>query len=406
MRLLNLATACVALICVTGFDPAVAQSRLSNDVVKIGVLTDMSGVFSDLAGRGSLLAAQMAIDDFKAQAKPSFQIELISADHQNKPDIGAAKAREWYDVEHVDMITDAINSAVALAVSKVTQDKGKVLLVTGSGTTRLTNEECSPNTVSYTWDTYAMSHAQVREITKGGKDTWFVIAVDYALGQSLENELTSALLAAGGRKVGSVRHPLNTSDFSSYLLQAQASKAKVIALANAGGDLANAVKTAREFGIDAGGQTVVGLVPTITDVNAMGLDNAQKLQLLEGFYWDLNEATRAWSKRFYAVHKAMPNFVQAGTYSAVFNYLQAVQAIGTDDAASVMRRMKSTPINDMFAKGGRIRQDGRMVHDMYMVEVKKPSESKAPWDYYHIRKVIPGEEAYQPLAESRCKLLK
>lgn len=385
---------------------AQAQSgKLSGDMVKIGVLTDMSGVYSDLGGQGSVTAAQMAIDDFKAQAKPSWKIELVYADHQNKADVGSNKAREWYDTQGVDMITDALNSGVALAVSKVTLEKKRVLIDTGAASTRLTNEDCSPNTVHYVYDTYALANGPVSVMIKQGKDTWYFLTADYAFGHSLEKDATDVIKANGGKILGGVRHPLNASDFSSFLLQAQSSKAKVVALANAGGDTINSIKAANEFGLTKN-QSVVGLLTTIIDIHAVGPQATQGMMFTEGFYWNLNAETREWSRRFFGKMKKMPSMLHAGTYSAVMTYLKAVQATGTDEADVVMKQLKATTINDMFAKGGKIREDGRMIHDMYLVEVKKPAESKEPWDYYHIRKVIPASEAFQPMSLSRCPLVK
>jgi len=384
---------------------AAPPATLTDNTVKVGVLTDMNGIFSELAGKGSVISAQMAIEDFRASARPAFKIELVSADHQNKADIGASKAREWFDTQQVDVIVDVINSAVALAVSNVTRDKQKLLMVTGAGTMRLTNEECSPNTVSYTWDTFSASRPQVAALTKSGTDSWYFVTVDYALGQSIESEATAAIKAAGGKIVGSIKHPLNASDFSSFLLQAQASKAKGIAIASAGGDAINAIKAAREFDLTKT-QVVAPLSVSLPDIHSIGLEAAQGMVTADGFYWNLNAKTREWSRRFYERQKRMPNLVHAGTYSAVLTYLHAVQDIGSDKPADVMKRLKEVRINDVFATDGYIRADGRMVHDMYLVQVKKPSESKEPWDYYNIKAVIPGKDAFQPLAESRCALVK
>ena len=387
---------------------AVAQkagAKVSGDMVKIGVLTDMSGVYSDLGGQGSVTAAQMAIDDFKAQAKPAWKIELVYADHQNKADVGSNKAREWYDTQGVDMITDALNSAVALAVSKVTLEKKRILIDTGAASTRLTNEDCSPNTVHYVYDTYALANGPGKAVTKQGKDSWFFLTADYAFGHSLEKDTSDAVKASGGKVVGAVRHPLNASDFSSFLLQAQSSKAKVVGLANAGGDTINSIKAANEFGLTKN-QTIVGLLTTIIDIHALGLPTTQGMMFTEGFYWNLNNETREWSRRFFGKHKKMPSMLHAGTSSAVMTYLKAVQATGTDEADAVMKQLKATTINDMFAKGGKVRADGRMVHDMYLVEVKKPAESKEPCDYMHIKADIPANEAFQPMSLSRCPLVK
>lgn len=402
MRPLLLTAAAAALFQMTA---TAATPQISGSVVKIGVLTDMNGIFSELAGKGSVIATQMAIDDFKAEAKPGFAIDMVFADHQNKADIGASKAREWYDTQQVDMVVDGINSAVAIAVSSVTREKQKLLIVTGAGAMRLTNEDCSRNTISYTWDTYSTSRPQATAVTKGGARDWFFLTVDYALGQSIEQDGLGAVKAAGGRVVASVRHPISSPDFSSYMLQAQASKAQAVGIASAGGDLINAIKAAREFGVMKN-QTLVPLSGSITDVHALGLSVAQGITLTEAFYWDLNEQTRAWSRRFFEKHKRMPNLIHAGTYSAVRNYLQAVQAVGTDEALAVRKQLGAAVINDVFASNGRIREDGRMVHDMYLMQVKKPSESKRPWDYFHVKAVIAGDQAFQPLSESRCALVK
>jgi branched-chain amino acid transport system substrate-binding protein len=381
-------------------------SPISGNVVRIGVLTDMSGVYSDIGGPASVLAAQMAVEDFNAAAKPSFKIEVVSVDHQNKPDVGAGKAREWYDVHGVDMITDGINSAVALAVARITRDKGRLFMVTGAGTTRLTNEECAPdNVVHYGWDTRSLASGQARALAAQGKNSWFFVSVDYVLGRSLEQDATEAVKATGGTVLGSVKHPLNASDFSSFMLQAQSSKAKVIGLANGGGDLINAIKVANEYGIKPS-QTIAGLGTTITDIHAMGLASAQGMFLVEDFYWNLNEKTREWSRRFMGRQKRMPNMIHAATYSAVTNYLMAVQRAGTDSTPEVMKQLRGAPINDMFAHNGRIREDGRMIHQMYVMEVKKPNESKEPWDYYHVRSTIPSEQAFPPLSQSKCSAIK
>jgi branched-chain amino acid transport system substrate-binding protein len=395
----------VAAMLAGGCPGAPAQTPgISDGVVRIGVLTDMNGVFSDLAGAGAVTAAQMAIDDFVQDAKPTFKVELVSADHQNKPDIATGIARQWYDTGGVDLITDVINSGVALAVSSVAESKNRMLIVTGSGSTRLTNEQCSPNTISYTWDTYSFANGQSRIVKSMGLDTWYFVAVDYALGKSLVAEASDAVTRSGGQIVGTVYHPISTTDLSSFLLQAQGSKAKVIAFANAGADLLNSIKAAKDFNITPG-QTIVPLVGTITEVNALGAEATQGMLLVEPFYWDLDDLSRAWSKRFFEKFGKMPNFVQAGAYSAVMNYLKAVQTVKTDDAAAVMKQLKSTPINDMFARNGRIREDGRMVHDMYLVQVKGPGEVNQKWNYYNVKETIPADEAFQPLATSKCRLV-
>jgi branched-chain amino acid transport system substrate-binding protein len=382
-----------------------AAAQISDGTVKIGVLSDMSGLYSDLGGSGSVLSVQMAIDDFRAKFKPAWKIELVSADHQNKPEVGAARVREWYDRDGVDMITDVLNSAVALAAAKLGADKKRIMMNTGAATTRLTNEDCSPYTVHYVYDTYALANGTARTITRQGGDSWYFLTADYAFGHSLEKDSAETVKAAGGRVVGSARHPLNTADFSSFLLQAQSSKAKIVGLANAGGDSINSIKAAYEFGITRN-QTLAPLLLTILDVHALGLQAAQGMVFTEGFYWDLNDETRAWSRRFFEKAKKMPTMLHAGNYSATLAYLKAVHAAGTDDADAVMRKLRETPIDDMFASKGRIREDGRMVHDMYVVQVKKPAESKSPWDYYHVKAVVPGGDAFQSLALSRCALVR
>jgi branched-chain amino acid transport system substrate-binding protein len=387
-----------------GAPAAIGQSKVSGDVVKIGVLTDLTGVYADLGGPGSVLAAQMAIDDFggKVLGKP---IELVSADHQNKADVAATRAREWFDRDGVDMITDLPNSAAALAVSGVGKDKNKVVMVTGAASMALTNANCNATTVHYAYDTYSLANIAGKEIVKQGGDTWFFITADYAFGASLEKDTSDVVKANGGKVLGAVKHPLGTTDFSSYLLQAQASKAKIIGLANAGGDVINTIKSASEFGITKSGQNLAALLIFVSDIHSLGLEITQGLLVTEGWYWDLNEDTRKFGARFFAKRKAQPTMDQAGVYSAVLTYLKAVQAAGTDDAPAVMAKMKSTPINDIFAKGGKIRADGRMVHDMYLMQVKKPSESKSPWDYYNIKTTISGDQAFQPLSKSTCALV-
>lgn len=404
---IGLAAGICAASLLTFTPTASAQSKkgISGDSVKIGVLTDMSGAFADLSGAGSVEAARMAIEDFKASAKPSFKIELVSADHQNKPDVGSLKAREWYDVQGVDMITDVINSGVAIAVSKVALEKNKIVMVTGAGTTRLENEDCNAFTIHYGWDTRTFANGQARAQAERRNKTWYFVAVDYALGTSLVQDATDAVKANGGSVVGSIKHPLSAPDFSSYMLQAQASKAQVIGLANAGSDLINAVKSASEYGV-AKNQAIAGLVASIIDIHALGLKTTQGMVLVEDFYWDLNDRTRAWSRRFFSTQKRMPNFVHAATYSAVLTYLKGVQEAGTDSPVDVMQQMKKAPINDIFTSNGRIREDNKMVHDVYVMEVKKPSESKVPWDYYHVRRTISASEASQPLASSKCAMVK
>jgi branched-chain amino acid transport system substrate-binding protein len=382
-----------------------AQAQISDGVVKIGVLTDLSGTYSDLSGQGAIVATQMAVDDFLAQEKPGFKIEVVYADHQNKGDIAANKAREWFERDHVDVVTDLVTTSTALAVMKIGKEKNRVVLVSGAGSTKITNEDCNDVTVHWTYDTYALAHGTAKAVVQQGGKAWFFLTADYAFGQSLEKDASDVVTANGGTVVGVARHPFPGTDFSSFLLKAQTSGAQVIGLANAGTDTTNSIKQAAEFGITPK-QTLAGLLMFITDVHSLGLKTAQGMYLTEGFYWDLNDETRAWSKRFFEMHKRMPATGQAGDYSAVMHYLRAVKAINSDDAQKVMAQMKKTPVNDFFAKNGRIRDDGRMVHDMYLFQVKRPSESFGPWDYYKLRATIPADEAFQPLSASRCPLIK
>ncbi|HJV86470.1 MAG TPA: ABC transporter substrate-binding protein [Noviherbaspirillum sp.] len=398
------AAVCAALLSLAGLSHA--QQKISDDVVKIGILTDMSGLYSDLSGEGSVVAAKMAVEDFggKVLGKP---IEVIASDHQNKSDVAAGKAREWFDAQKVDMINDLVTSSTALAVVEIAKQKNRIAIVNGAGSTRLTNEACTPNSINYAWDTYALANGTANAVVKQGGDSWYFITADYAFGHSLEKDASDVIKANGGKVLGSAKHPLSASDFSSFLLQAQTSGAKIIGLANAGGDAVNAIKAANEFGIGKSGkQHLASLLLTINDIHSLGLNVAQGLYGTEAFYWDLNDETRAWSKRFAAKMKKMPNMIHAGVYSSTMHYLKAVQAAGTDEAGAVMKKMKEMPINDFFAKNGKIREDGRMVHDMYLVQVKKPSESKGAWDYYHVKAVIPGDQAYQPLSKSACPLVK
>ncbi|HEV2986860.1 MAG TPA: ABC transporter substrate-binding protein [Candidatus Angelobacter sp.] len=381
------------------------SAKISGDVVKIAVLSDMSGVYSDIGGKGSIVAAQMAVDTFggKVLGKP---IEIVSADHQNKADIGANKAREWFDTQGVDLIVDVPNSGVAIAVSKVANEKHKLFIVSGAGSSRLTNEDCNPYTIHYVYDTYATGGVTGRAVVEHGGKTWFFITADYAFGHSLQDDTTRAVKAAGGQVLGSVLHPLSASDFSSYLLQAQASKAKVIGLANAGGDTINTIKTAADFGINKT-QTLAGLLVYITDVNSLTLQRAQGMYVAEGFYWDMNDETRKFGKAFAArMGGKMPNMSQAGVYSSVLQYLKAIQATGTDDADVVIKKLRETTLNDAFVKNGKIRPDNRMVHDFYLFQVKSPAESKYPYDYYKLISTISADQAFQPLSESRCSMVK
>ena len=381
-------------------------AKLSDDVVKIGIMTDMSGQFSHESGEGSVTAIKMAVEDFGGTVlgKP---IEVVVADHQNSNEVAIAKAREWYDVEKVDMIANLINSSIALAITNVAQEKNKIAIVNGSGSSRLTGDSCTPNSIHYAYDTYALAQGTGKALIKEGLDSWYFLTADYAFGHALESDTASVIKANGGTVVGSIRYPIDTPDHSSFLLQAQASKAKVVAIAGSGTTFINAVKSAKDFGLtDGGKQTIAGLLVWITDVEAMGLDTAQGLVLTDAFYWDRDDETRAFSKRFFARMKRMPHMGDAGDYSSTMHYLDAVKAAGTDDAKTVMAKMREMPVNDFFAKNGRIREDGRFVHDMYVYEVKKPSESKYAWDYYKLRTVVPGDEAFRPLSESKCPLVK
>jgi branched-chain amino acid transport system substrate-binding protein len=373
--------------------------------LKLGAILDMSGLYADITGVGSETAAKMAAEDAGGEVLGR-KIEIIAADHLNKADVAANIAREMLDNQGVEAIIDVAASATALAAGEVAKARNKIIMYSGPGSIRLTNEACGPYTIHYAYDTFAQAHSTGLATVKQGLDTWFFLTADYAFGQDLEKDTTNVILKTGGKVLGSVRHPINTSDFSSFLLQAQASKAKVIGLANAGGDTINAIKQAAEFGILKGGQRVAPLLAFVTDIDSVGLQTAQGLILAEAWYWDLNDETRAWTKRFMEKVKHAPTSAQAGIYSSTLHYLQAVKKAGTTDAAAVMKVMKETPINDMFAKNGKIREDGRMVHDMYLFEVKKPSESKARWDDYKLLATIPGDEAFQQLSASRCPLVK
>jgi branched-chain amino acid transport system substrate-binding protein len=402
MKLLTTAFAAgVALAALSG----TAFAQISDDVVKLGVLTDMSSLYADATGKGSLTAVQMAVEDYggKVKGKP---IEVISADHQNKPDVGVSIARNWYDNEKVDAILDVPTSSVALPISALTREKNRININSGGGSSDITGPACSPNTVHYTYDTYALSNVAGKAMVKRGEDTWFFVTADYAFGMALERDAANVVKENGGKVLGDVRAPLNSSDFSSYLLQAQASKAKVIGLANAGGDTQNALKQASEFGITQAGQKMIALLMEITDTHSLGIKATQGLIVTDGFYWDMNDETRAFSKRFMDKIGRMPTMIQAGLYSATMHYLKAIEAIGTDEAPKVMAQMRATPINDFFAKNGKIRIDGRMVHDMYLFEVKKPEQSKGEWDLYNLIATVPGDEAFRPLDKGGCPLVK
>lgn len=381
-----------------------AGEKISDGVVKVGVLTDMAGAYADMAGPGVVLAAQMAIEDFggKVLGKP---IELVSADHQNKVDVAVNIALEWYDRGKVDAIVDLTNSAVALAVQGIAEKKDRITLSSGPATTKLTNENCSPTGFHWSNDTYSQAYGTGNAIVKQGGDTWYFITVDYAFGHSLEKDTSEIVKAAGGKVLGAIRYPFPTSDFSAYLLKAQASGAKIIGMANSSADAVNVIKQASEFGITPK-QTLAGLLVYITDINSLGLQRAQGMLLTTGFYWDMDEQSRAWSKRFFARQGKMPTVVQAGVYSSLMHYFKAINAAGTDEAKAVAAKIREMPVNDMFAHNGKVRVDGRMIHDMYLMRVKKPSESKYPWDYYSLVRVIPAAEAFQPLSKSLCPLVK
>jgi len=382
-----------------------ASAQISDDVVKIGVLTDMASLYADATGKGSLVAVQMAVADYGAKVKGK-PVEVISADHQNKPDIALSIARSWYDNEKVDAIFDVPTSSVALPISALTREKNKIHINSGGGTSDLTGVACSPNTVHWTYDTYSLSNVAGKAMVKRGEDTWFFVTADYAFGMALERDAANVVKENGGKVLGDVRHPLNNSDFSSFLLQAQSSKAKVIGLANAGGDTQNALKQAAEFGITDAGQKMIALLTEITDVHSLGIKATHGLIVTDAFYWDTNDETRAFSNRFNEKVGHMPTMIQAGLYSATMHYLKAIEAIGTDDSQKVMAQMRATPINDFFAKNGKIRIDGRMVHDMYLFEVKKPEESKGEWDLYKLLATVPGDEAFRPLDKGNCPLVK
>ena len=395
-------SAVVASVLALTATAALAQTK---PPLKLGGILDMSGLYADITGVGSETAAKMAVEYFGGEVLGR-KIQIVTADHLNKADLASSIARDMFDNQGVEMLFDVAASATALAALEISKARGKINMFNGPGSIRLSNEACGPFTVHYVFDTFAQANVTGLAAVKSGLDSWYFLTADYAFGQDLEKDTTNVVLKSGGKVMGAVRHPLNTSDFSSYLLQAQSSKAKVIGLANAGGDTINAIKQAAEFGLMKTGQKLSPLLAFITDIDSVGLDTAQGLLVAEAFYWDLNDDTRAFSKRFMERMKRVPSGVQAGTYSSVTHYLKAVKAAGTTDAAAVIKIMKETPINDMFAKNGKIREDGRMVHDMYLFEVKKPSESKGRWDSYKLLATIPGNEAFQSLEQSRCPLVK
>ncbi len=384
----------------------VAGAQISDNVIKLGVLSDMSSLYADIGGPGSVVATKMAVEDSGIE-KRGIKVEVVSADHLNKPDVGSSIARQWYDTDKVDVIVDVPTSSVALAVNEITKEKRKVFLVSGAASSDLTGKACSPNTVHWTYDTWMLANGTGGAIVKTGGDTWYFLTADYAFGLALERDTEAVVLKNGGKVLGKVRHPLNAQDFSSFLLQAQASKAKVIGFANAGGDTTNSIKQAAEFGIVKGGQSLAGLLVFLSDIHALGLPTAQGLIVTNTFYWDTNDQTRAWAKRFAALSGGKyPTMVQAGSYAAVLHYLKAVEALKSDDGTKVVAKMKEMPTDDSLFGKGTIRADGRKIHPAYLMEVKKPSESKGPYDYYKVRATIPADQAFRPLADGGCSLVK
>jgi branched-chain amino acid transport system substrate-binding protein len=388
-------TACGLLLAV----PASAQG------VKIGILNDQSGVYADYGGKSSVEAARMAIEDFGGSVLGQ-KIEMVTADHQNKPDLATSIARRWYDTENVDMITELTTSSVALAVQELSKEKKKIDIVVAAATSRITGDACTPYGFHWAFDTHALAVGTGGALTRAGGDSWFFLTADYAFGYSLEKDTSDIVTANGGKVLGSVRIPLNSSDFSSFLLQAQSSKAKIVGLANAGLDTTNSIKQAAEFGIVKGGQKLAGLLLTLAEVHGLGLEAAQGLVLTEGFYWDRDDRSREFSERFFKRTGRMPNMIQAGTYSATLQYLKAVKAAGTKDSDAVVKKLKELPVDDAFAQGGKVLENGRMVHDLYLFEVKKPSESTKPWDYYKQLAVVPGDKAFPSAKDSGCPLTK
>lgn len=399
MKTLLLAGALTAFACTTA-----AEAQVSDDVVKIGVLTDMAGVTADITGKGSVVAAEMAVKEFGGTVlgKP---IQIVTADHQHKADVGTTVARQWFDIDKVDAIVDVPNSAVALAVQSLAREKKRIVMYSGAGTTALTNEQCSPYGFHWTYDTYAVSRGTASAVVKAGGNTWFMLASDYAFGHQLQKDATDVVEANGGKVLGAVRHPLNNADFSSFLLRAQASGAKVIGIANAGNDTVNAIKQAGEFGLAEQGQSLAALIFFLQDVHSLGLKATQGTYLTTASYWDIDDASRAWSKQFMERTGMMPSMLHAGVYGSVRHYLKAIKEAGTDDPDKVAAAMKAMPINDAFTKGATIRADGRVLREMYLARVKKPADSKGPWDYFEIVRTIAPEETVWPLSQSKCPLL-
>jgi branched-chain amino acid transport system substrate-binding protein len=404
MKLKKITAACsLALVALFG-TATPAQAQISGDVIRIGIITDMSSVYADIDGQGGVEVIKMAIADAGGSIAGK-KIEVLFADHQNKADVAAAKAREWFDTQGLDMLIGGTNSGTALAMSKVAAEKKKPFLVVGAASSALTNDQCTPYTVHWAYDTVALAKGTGNAVVKAGGKSWYFLTADYAFGAALQNDTSTVVKAAGGTIVGSVKVPLNASDFSSFLLQAQSSKAQILGLANAGGDTINSIKAANEFGVTKT-MKLAGLLVFINDIHSLGLKTTQGMYLTDSWYWNQNAETRAWSRRFFEKMKRMPSSVQAGDYSAASQYLAAVKATGTDDADKVLAQMKKTKINDVFAKGGFIRDDGRMVHDMYLMQVKSPAESTEPWDYYKVVETFKGEAAWQTKADSKCALWK
>ncbi|KGD95020.1 MULTISPECIES: ABC transporter substrate-binding protein [Rhizobium/Agrobacterium group] len=402
----TLLTSLAVLFASTGLASSIAFAQSASDgKVKIGILNDQSGVYADFGGKSSVEAAKMAVEDFGGKVLGA-PIEIVDADHQNKPDIASNIARQWYDTEQVDAIMELTTSSVALAVQAIGKEKKKIDIVTGAATTDLTGKQCSPYGFHWAYDTHALAVGTGGALVKQGGDTWFFLTADYAFGYSLEQQTSDFVKANGGKVVGAVRHPLATTDFSSFLLQAQSSGAKVIGLANAGLDTSNAIKQAAEFGITAGGQNLAALLFTLAEVHGLGLEAAQGLTMTEGYYWNLDDQSRAFGKKFFERTKKMPNMVHAGTYSAVTQYLKAIEKAGTDDTDAVAKALHEMPVDDFFARGGTVAANGRMIHDMYLLQAKKPADSKEPWDYFNVLATIPGKEAYMDPAKSGCELVK
>ena len=403
---MNIIKRTILSLAVAALGAGAAEAQISDNVVKIGVLSDMSSLYSDIGGPGSVVAAKMAVEDSGTE-KRGTKVEVVSADHLNKPDVGSSIARQWYDTDKVDVIVDVPTSSVALAVNEITREKRKAFLVSGAASSDLTGKACSPNTVHWTYDTWMLANGTGGAIVKTGGDTWYFLTADYAFGLALERDTEAVVLKNGGKVLGKVRHPLNAQDFSSFLLQAQSSKAKVIGLANAGGDTTNSIKQAAEFGIVKGGQSLAGLLVFLSDIHALGLPTAQGLIVTNTFYWDMNDQTRAWAKRFAALNSGKyPTMVHAGVYAAILHYLKAVEALKSDDGTKVVAKMKEMPTDDPLFGKGTIRADGRKIHPAYLMEVKKPSESKGPYDYYKVRATIPADQAFRPLADGGCPLVK